>query len=83
LGCGSTGGGGGGGSSTSLPNSGGGGQSSTPTVGFQTSSENQIATTINQTQQEQPPIKAFVVSAEVSTAQAIDRNKITANSLGN
>lgn len=77
------GGGGGGGSSTSLPNSGGGGQSSTPTVGFQTSSENQIATTINQTQQEQPPIKAFVVSAEVSTAQAIDRNKITANSLGN
>lgn len=61
----------------------GGGQSATPTVGFQTSSENQIATTISNNQQEQPPIKAFVVSAEVSTAQAIDRNKITANSLGN
>ena len=77
-------GGGGGGSSsgTSLP-SGGGGQSATPTVGFQTSSENQIATTIANNQQEQPPIKAFVVSTEVSTAQAIDRNKITANSLGN
>lgn len=77
------GGGGGGQSGTSLPNSsGGGGQSATPTVGFQTSSENQIATTIASNQQEQPPIKAFVVSTEVSTAQAIDRNKVTANSLG-
>jgi hypothetical protein len=70
---------GGGGGNTSN----GGGQSATPTVGFQTSSENQIATTISNNQQEQPPIKAFVVSTEVSTAQAIDRNKITANSLGN
>ena len=76
------GGGGGGSSSTSLPSGGGGGASATPTVGFQTSSENQIATTIASNQQEQPPIKAFVVSTEVSTAQAIDRNKVTANSLG-
>lgn len=77
-------GGGGGGSSSgaSLP-SGGGGSSASPTVGFQTSSENQIATTIASNQQEQAPIKAFVVSSDVSTAQAIDRNKITANSLGN
>ena len=58
------------------------GASASPTVGFQTSSENQIATTIASNQQEQPPIKAFVVSTEVSTAQAIDRNKVTANSLG-
>ena len=58
------------------------GASASPTVGFQTSSENQIATTISNNQQEQPPIKAFVVSTEVSTAQAIDRNKVTANSLG-
>ena len=58
------------------------GASASPTVGFQTSSENQIATTIASNQQEQPPIKAFVVSTEVSTAQAIDRNKITSNSLG-
>jgi len=77
------GGGSSGGSSTSLPSGSGGGQSATPTVGFQTSSENQIATTISNNQQEQPPIKAFVVSSDVSTAQAIDRNKITANSLGN
>ena len=77
------GGGSSGSSDARIPSGGGGGQSATPTVGFQTSSENQIATTINQTQQEQPPIKAFVVSTEVSTAQAIDRNKITANSLGN
>lgn len=76
------GGGGGGSSSTSLPSGGGGGASVSPTVGFQTSSENQIATTISNNQKEQPPIKAFVVSTEVSTAQAIDRNKITANSLG-
>jgi hypothetical protein len=60
----------------------GGGASESPTVGFQTSSENQIATTISNNQQEQKPIKAFVVSTEVSTAQAIDRNKVTANSLG-
>jgi hypothetical protein len=62
----------------------GGGASATPTVGFQTSAENQIATTISNNQnQQQPVVKAFVVSSEVSTAQAIDRNKVTANSFGN
>jgi hypothetical protein len=60
----------------------GGGGSATPAVGFQTSSENQIATTINSNQQEAPIVKAYVVSSDVSTAQAIDRNKVEANSLG-
>jgi hypothetical protein len=61
---------------------GGGGTSAMPAVGFQTSSENQIATTINSNQQEAPIVKAYVVSSDVSTAQAIDRNKVEANSLG-
>jgi hypothetical protein len=61
---------------------GGGGASAMPAVGFQTSSENQIATTINSNQQEAPIVKAYVVSSDVSTAQAIDRNKVESNSLG-
>jgi hypothetical protein len=67
----------GGGSTPATPSGG-----SVPQVGFQNSGENQIASTINQNQQAQPPIQAFVVSSEVTTAQALDRNKINANSLG-
>lgn len=67
----------GGGSGISAPSGG-----SVPQVGFQNSGENQIASTINQNQQAQPPIQAFVVSSEVTTSQALDRNKINANSLG-
>jgi hypothetical protein len=67
----------GGGSTPATP---GGG--SVPQVGFQNSGENQIASTINQNQQAQPPIQTFVVSSEITTAQALDRNKINANSLG-
>lgn len=72
----------GGGAGASLPSGGGGGASATPAVGFQTSSENQIATTINNNQQDAPIVKAYVVSSDVSTAQAIDRNKVESNSLG-
>jgi len=65
----------------------GGGQSATqsasgtPNVGFQNSTENQIATTVTNGINSQEPVKAFVVSQEVTTAQSLDRNKIEANSI--
>jgi len=76
----------GGGGGVSAPSAGGGGSSAptgasaTPQVAFQASSENQIASTIAKNTNEQPPIKAFVVSKEVTTAQSLDRNKLDSNS---
>lgn len=74
----------GGGDAGSVPNMGssgsGGGASATPQVDFQTSSENQIATTIASNTNEQPPVQAFVVESEVTTAQALARKKINSNS---
>lgn len=67
---------GGGASAPSTPSMG----SSVPQVQFQASAENNIATTIAANTNAQPPIQAFVVSTEVSTAQALDRKKISANS---
>lgn len=54
--------------------------SSVPQVQFQASSENNIATTIAANTNAQPPVQAFVVSTEVTTAQALDRKKVSANS---
>lgn len=51
-----------------------------PQVGFQASSENQIATSIGRNASEQAPVKAYVVSSEVTTAQSLDRKKVEANS---
>lgn len=51
-----------------------------PQVQFQNSSENQIATSVAGNINEQPPVQAFVVSSEVTTAQALDRNRIDSNS---
>jgi len=56
------------------------GVSAQPQVGVQASSENQIATSIARSQAEQPPIKAFVVSTEVSSAQVLDAKLIAKNS---
>ena len=56
------------------------GVSAQPQVGVQASSENQIATSIQQSQIEQPPIKAYVVSTDVSTAQVLDAKLISENS---
>ncbi len=58
------------------------GASATPQVGFQTSAENQIATTIADNTNELPPQTASVFSKEVETALALDRNKIQSNSIG-
>ena len=55
--------------------------SAQPNVSFVTSNENQIATAINGQQQNQPPIKAYVVASDVSTGQQLERNLITSNSL--
>ncbi|MHC0441011.1 hypothetical protein [Flavobacterium sp. 3-210] len=79
------GGGGSAGSAPSMPASPTGGgtrtqATATPQVGFQASSENQIATSIAKNQSEQAPVKAYVVSSEVTTAQSLDRKKVVANS---
>lgn len=71
-------------------NGGGGGSVATnqPNVSFVSSSENQIANTINATNEniadnpaEQEPIKAYVVSSDISTAQSLERNAINNSSL--
>lgn len=72
---GSAGGGGGGSTGGSTPSGG-----SAPQVGFQNSSENQIATAVTDRSVDAPPIKAFVVSSEVTTAQSLDRNRVEVNS---
>jgi len=68
--------GGGGGSTASSPTT-----SGTPNVGFQNSTENQIANQVTNGINTQEPVKAFVVSTEITTAQSLDRNKIEANSI--
>jgi len=66
----------GGGSTASQPSA-----SGTPNVGFQNSTENQIANQVTNGINTQEPVKAFVVSQEITTAQSLDRNKIEANSI--
>ena len=56
------------------------GVSAQPQVGVQASSENQIATSIAKSQIEQAPIKAYVVSSDVTTAQNLDAKIISENS---
>lgn len=53
--------------------------SASPQVGFQNSTENQIANSINNNQETQV-IKAVVVGQEVTDQQTADRNAITSNS---
>lgn len=56
--------------------------SSAPQVGFQSSSENQIATTIANNTNEMPPIETYITESAVTTAQALARNRIEENSFG-
>lgn len=58
----------------------GGGASAAPQVGFQISSENQIASTIATNTNEAPPIEAFVVESSITTKQALARKKAESNS---
>ena len=55
--------------------------SAQPNVSFVTSNENQIASAVNGRQENQVPIKAYVVASDVSTGQQLERNLITSNSL--
>ena len=75
----------GGGSGSGSPGGDSGGRNTPataqPNVSFVTSNENQIATAINGQQQNQPPIKAFVVASDVKTGQELDRNLISSNSI--
>lgn len=52
-----------------------------PSVSFVASSENQIANSINSNEQSREPIKAYVVSKEISTAQELDRNLIESTTI--
>lgn len=49
-------------------------------VGFQGSTENQIANAVSQQQKNQPPIEAFVVSQSITDQQELDRKKELLNS---
>lgn len=69
---------GGGGSVGSAPTFPSGG--SAPQVGFQSSSENQIATAVTDRNADAPPIQTYVVASSVTTAQSLDRNRIDSNS---
>ena len=52
-----------------------------PSVNFVASNENQIANSINANEQNKEPIKAYVVSKEVTTAQELDRNIINSTTI--
>ena len=56
--------------------------SAAPNVSFVSSNENQIANTIGDTNRNAEPIRAYVVSGDVTTAQSLDRNIINNSSLG-
>lgn len=58
------------------------GVSATPQTGFQASSENQIATSISESQQTLPIIKTYVVGSEVKTQTDLDAKLIQQNSFG-
>lgn len=58
------------------------GVSAAPQTGFQASSENQIATSISNQQNQTPIIKTYVVGSEVTTAQSLDAKLIQQNSFG-
>lgn len=74
-------GGGSAGGSASLGSTGGGSAPAAPSFNVVGASPtNQLAQTIGN--KEQQPIKAYVVSADVSTAQSLDRNIISSATLG-
>ena len=57
------------------------GATTAPSVSFVSSSENQLATSISNQNSQQAPIKAYVVSKDMSTAQELDRNLITTTTI--
>lgn len=55
--------------------------STQPNVDFVTSNENQIANSINSKQSNQEPIKAYVVTKDISSAQELDRNLVESTTI--
>lgn len=60
----------------------GGGTSASPQMSFQTSKENQIATSLGNKMNEQPPIKAYVTTGDVSTGLLLHNKAVSENSIG-
>jgi len=58
------------------------GVNAAPTVGFQASAENQIGTSIANSQAQQPPIQTYVVGSQVTTQQGLDAALVQENSFG-
>jgi hypothetical protein len=74
-------GGGGGGSAPSMGSMSGGGTSAPQFNVVGNSGVNQLASVMT-TQQQQPPIKTYVVSSDVTTSQSRDRNIVQSATLG-
>ena len=70
-----------GGSAPSGTGTGGYSAGTAPNVNFIASSENQVASTINQNQRDQAPIKAYVVASEMTEQQTIDTKLADQNTL--
>lgn len=68
----------GGGTSPSIPK----GINANPQTGFQASSENQIATSINSANQKPVFVKAYVTGKDVTDQQTLDANLVNQNSFG-
>jgi hypothetical protein len=75
------GGGGGAGGGASLPSGGGGGGAAPQFNVVGNSGVNQLANVMN-TQEQQAPIKTYVVSSDVTSSQSLDRNIIQSATLG-
>jgi hypothetical protein len=74
-------GGGGGGSAPSMGSMSGGGTSAPQFNVVGNSGVNQLASVMT-TQQQQPPIKTYVVSSDVTSSQSLDRNIVQSATLG-
>jgi len=75
----------GGGGGGSAPSGGGAGGSAPAPPEFNVvgnGGANQLAQTITETNKNAAPVQAYVVSGEVSTAQSLDRNRVTNASMG-
>lgn len=69
------------GSSGSVPSATISSASAAPNVSFVASNENQLATTIGNQNRQQAPVRAYVVSSDVTTAQSLDRNLIDSSTI--
>jgi hypothetical protein len=58
------------------------GTSASPQMSFQTSKENQIATSLGGKLNEQPPIKAYVTTGDVATGLLLHNKAVSENSIG-